>query len=62
MIRTAKSLLISEIKPIFKSVKGFSGGLEDLGNFKEGFCFKVITMNQEWVMCAESLPEKENFM
>jgi hypothetical protein len=43
MTKTVKSLSIHDIKPITKNSKGFSGGLEDLGNFKEGFCWKVIT-------------------
>jgi hypothetical protein len=29
------------MKPVIMTKKGFTGGLEDLGNFKEGFCFKV---------------------
>jgi len=37
-----KMLSINDIKPITKGKKGYSGGLEDIGNFKEGFCWKVI--------------------
>jgi len=63
MTKTVKSLSIHDIKPISKNSKGFSGGLEDLGNFKEGFCWKVLTSEEEeWVMCSDNLEAKENFM
>jgi hypothetical protein len=63
MTKTSKSLALAEIKPITKSSKGFSGGLEDLGNFKEGFCLKIISSDDdEWVVCTDNMEEKENFM
>lgn len=63
MTQTIKSLPINVIKPITKGKKGFAGGLEDLGNFKEGFCFKIVLSNgEEWIMCCDSLDEKEEWM
>jgi len=38
--------------------KGITGGVEEVGNFKEGFCFKLQgTKNKNkyrWVVCSES--------
>lgn len=42
LAQTVTSIPIAMIKPIFKSMKGYSGGIEDLGNFKEGFCFGIF--------------------
>lgn len=56
-------MLISQIKPIIRTSRGFTGGIEDVGNFKEGFCFKLITLNViDWIICNDSLAEKENWM
>jgi hypothetical protein len=34
-----------------------------LGNFKEGFCFKIITSeDDEWVVCTDNIEEKDTFM
>jgi hypothetical protein len=34
----------------------FSGGLEDLGNFHEGFCWKIVASNDAlWNMCADTM-------
>jgi hypothetical protein len=42
---------MNSIKPIIKTKKGLTGGLEDIGNFKEGFCYKVITGAEEsWIV------------
>lgn len=54
---------MSEIKPISKAGNVYGGGLEDLGNFKEGFCFKVIQTNDDaWIMCTLNLKDKEEWM
>lgn len=41
---------------------GFKGGVEDLGNFKEGFCLLLKGKNKimkfKWVVCAEDINEK----
>ena len=37
-------------------VQGYKGGLEDIGNFKEGFCFRLkSTTNVIWNICADSM-------
>lgn len=54
---------MNSIKPIIKTKKGLTGGLEDIGNFKEGFCYKVITGAEEsWIMCNDSLTDKLKWM
>jgi len=64
LTKNTRSLPINAIKPIFFSAeKGYQGGLEDTGNFREGFCFSVITMEAgSWVCCAPNLEEKEDWM
>jgi hypothetical protein len=61
-----KFMAISAIKPITKTKNGLSGGVEDLGNFKEGFCWKVNADNDgeevTWIMCTLDLFEKETWM
>lgn len=40
-------------------------GIQDFGNFSEGFCFKVLTFRprqETWIVCTESDLEKTNFM
>lgn len=40
--------------------KGVSGGIEDIGNFKEGFCWKVVMDSEDvWIMCSDSIDDKE---
>jgi len=41
LARTVDSLPLANIKPIYKTKIGFSGGLQDQGNFAEGFCFRL---------------------
>jgi hypothetical protein len=63
LVKTVKSVTIAEIKPIVKTKKGYTGGLSDLGNFREGFCFKVaLSDGPEWVMCSANLTDKEAWM
>ena len=41
------------------------GGVEDEGNFKEGFCFKlsfVLDGKKQFVVCADELNVKEEWM
>jgi len=45
----------------------FVGGVEDEGNYKEGFCFKMNSptggrKTQVWVLCASSLQKKSEWM
>lgn len=54
---------IHDIKPVSKTSKGYGGGLEDIGNFKEGFCFKVVKSDDSsWIMCTENIKDKEEWM
>lgn len=56
---------IDEIKKTAKSSSGFSGGLEDLGKFKEGFCFKIDVADPNdfpWIFCTNDMVEKEDWM
>jgi len=63
LTKTVKSMSIHDIKPIFKNAKGYGGGLEDIGNFKEGFCWKVIKSDDaSWIMCSDNMKEKEEWM
>lgn len=52
------------IKPIADE-PGFHGGLSDFGNFKEGFCFKVLTSQSgswTWVVCTKDDQDKKVMM
>jgi len=36
----------------------YEGGVEDQGNFKEGFCFKLNVANDRllvWILCSNDL-------
>ena len=61
-----KTLAIASIKPVIKTMMGYTGGLEDLGNFREGMCWKVngVVEGEDvtWIMCANDLFEKEEWM
>jgi len=54
------------IKPIVQGKNGPMGGVEELGNFKEGYCFKVNAVatggDVTWIMCAPSLGDKNDWM
>ena len=44
----------------------FSGGIEDYGNFKEGYCFKLTEMasnaGETYIICADNPVDKEDWM
>ena len=41
----------------------YRGGLEDIGNYKDGFCFRFrLQTRLLWNVCAETLPLKEKWM
>ena len=43
----------------------YQGAVEDVGNFNEGFCFKLRQRNEgviEWVICADTQEEKGSWM
>jgi hypothetical protein len=63
LVKTVKQIALAAIKPVVKTKKGISGGVEDLGNFREGFCWKVVKSDDsQWIMCTNSLQEKEEWM
>jgi len=63
LTKTMKSLHMDIIKPIVKTKKGLSGGLEDIGNFREGFCFKIISVAEEsWIMCLDDITSKNQWI
>jgi hypothetical protein len=54
---------ISWLRPYRYEGNKYYGGLEDLGNFKEGFCFKIVARNDAlWNICADTLNEKIEWM
>lgn len=62
LAHTVKSLPMSVVKPIIAFRQRYSGGLEDIGNFAEGFCLSVLSEQETWVLCADSLEDKEEWM
>ena len=51
--RAVQSLPISKLLPQREAMKG---GVEDVGDFKEGFCFKLCFMidgKKEFIVCAD---------
>ena len=45
--------------------EGFKGGIENIGSFDEGFCFKVKTIRSQpttWVLCSEKEDENIKLM
>lgn len=46
------------LDPVDASGKYVKGGVEDIGNFKEGFCFslnyKKSNRKSKWVICSDS--------
>jgi hypothetical protein len=66
----AKTIDIAEIKSLFDVKQGndgeVKGGIEDLGNFQEGFCFSLRGKSSsgpyKWVICADSFQEKCDLM
>ena len=56
LTKTVKSLAMPAIKPIVKTKRGLSGGIEDIGNFKEGYCIKVVSIAEEsWIVIIDML-------
>jgi len=55
---------LSMIKPCVQTKNGMTGGVEDIGNFKEGFCLKVTSNGDAgelaWILCSHDLLEKRS--
>lgn len=61
MQRNVDSFSIHEIASVFENEKIPKGGIEDFGNFDEGFCLKFNIMDQKrsiYILCFDSLSEK----
>jgi len=64
--KTYKSIQIEWIENI--KVDAFKpeilkGGLEDIGNFQEGFCFRLVSKTEViWNICADTMREKIQWM
>jgi hypothetical protein len=57
-------LNIAQIKNVTEQAE-YKGGIEDFGDFPEGFCFKINTGTAVWVICADTASDKAvlmNFM
>ena len=56
-------LEIGNIQPVAENT--YDGGIEDYGNFPEGFCFRLNLKAGDfsvWTVCTDSLPEKTKLM
>ena len=57
--------MINNLNEINSDGKSSKGGVEDLGNFQEGFCF-ILTGKEKayfkWVLCTDTYEEKCEFM
>lgn len=52
------------ISPVAEDTK-YKGGIEDFGNFAEGYCFKIKTESSDmtlWVICTTSMEDKKKLM
>lgn len=57
-----ETLDFDDITPIPEGDK-FGGGLNDMGNFSEGYCFKINTKQfMTWILCAENEGDKSKLM
>lgn len=37
--------------------------MEDIGNFKEGYCWKLLSSTETvWIICSDNLDEKNTWM
>jgi hypothetical protein len=69
--KTVDTLYVENIKPVIES-KSYgeispanTNGIQDFGNFSEGFCLKVLSSKprgETWIICADSDQDKTNFM
>jgi hypothetical protein len=68
VLRTYRSMDIEHILPLrFRGNRGnridYEGGLEDLGEFREGYCFKIENeYSEQWNICCDSLEEKVRWL
>ncbi len=67
MAKTVDSLELKSLVDVKIDKSGASkGGIEDLGNFQEGFCFllraKTLTSSFKWVICTDDYRSKCDLM
>lgn len=63
MTRAVQSLPLAKLLP--QHGRTFKGGIEDEGDFKEGFCFKlsfIMEGKKTYVICAEEKEHKTEWM
>lgn len=60
-----QSMLIDDLVPV-KSTRPARGGVEDIGNFDEGYCFMLKFVKSMkhyiWEICADSIDIKDNWI
>lgn len=61
-VQTLVILDISSILPVVET-GDYQGGITDMGNYSEGFCFKTVTESNEiWIICNDTADEKQVLM
>ena len=63
--KTQAVIPYSSLYPQEPANSKFLGGVEDIGNFKEGFCFKLKQRSSgtiEWIVCADTPDEKGQWL
>lgn len=59
-------LSISSLYDVDNGKEALSGGVCDLGNFKEGFCYELKGVRNaidfRWIICSDTYEEKSTFM
>ena len=61
MLKNVDIFTISEISNTYENERTPKGGIEDFGNFNEGFCLKFNILDQKrsiYIICMDSLAEK----
>lgn len=60
------NIYVKDIIPVNINTKLISGGIQDLGNYKEGFCSQInavhIKKPIKWVICQKKYVEKKKFI
>ncbi len=65
--KTVDVIQMDSLAPQLMSSSVLKGGVEDQGNFREGFCFKldrpIGTKREEiWILCSPTYELKDSFM
>ena len=68
IVKTVDIIRLDSLAPqLMSSSSTLKGGVEDQGNFKEGFCFKLdrpigAKKEEMWILCAPEYKLKDTFM